>query len=423
MSDDDATKKYHQIVVPDHSVKPSTSGTSFLRTGTFPSLTDKAKQPPGFRKSVGLARLAGDRHLKTGGSWHHVDGNRIETTTGRKVEVIAGSYVAHRGPGNSPGPNFAATWAMNSYTQIGSEDLPVGWEPTLDSQGNVEVDNQGQETGASAPSAATNDPSGWASSLSRHYRESYDPDPTTPGTPGTKPATETGDVPSISDGDVIATTWAQRVLTYIGSTNRTVPLVYQETRADTFHSWGYFGVESCTYVGTSDSPAPKVYAETHAGFWQQKTFAHSGDITTWNHAPDNSVWQDTLAVAMLTTNEAKVDISVFNTAPIFTTLNTCVQVVINLGAMGTLTIGPNVTINLPACLTFAGDNTGVKMASLDMNNAQTQIDAIRTGLRTVTNDVSTVTTYMHDEYGFLSNIRTELGGVYQNLGTFHNLGT
>src|ERR1700760_4735368 len=129
--DDRSTKdaKYQQIVVPDHALKPDTSGTSFLRTGTFPSLTDPTKQPPGFRESRELARLAGDHHLKTGGSWHHVDGNRVDTTTGRKVEVIAGSYVAHRGPGNSPGPNFSATWATNSYTQVGSLDLPVGSTP------------------------------------------------------------------------------------------------------------------------------------------------------------------------------------------------------------------------------------------------------------------------------------------------------
>jgi len=219
----DATKKYQQIVVPDHALKPDTSGTSFLRTGTFPSLTDATKQPPGFRKSLELARLAGDHHLKTGGSWHHVDGNRIETTTGRKVEVIAGSYIAHRGPGNSPGPNFSATWATTSYTQVGSQDLPVGGL---------------QSTTPAAPSPD------YASSLTFPFSASsiiFNP-PSNPNNPQAMPPDVDTTAPGntgIQNGDVATATWAQRVLTYVGSIAQPVPIVYAETHAGSIETRSY----------------------------------------------------------------------------------------------------------------------------------------------------------------------------------------
>ena len=254
MSHDDpsaknAKKKYHQTVVPDHALKPDTSGTSFLRTGTFPSLTDATKQPPGFQKSLALARLAGDHHLKTGGSWHHVDGNRVETTTGRKVEVIAGSYVAHRGPGNSPGPNFSATWATNSYTQIGSLDVPVGWTP---GSAAGTASQPPQPPGTPQPDPDDNfverlsygyDAFNVPMPLDARRSESLDtpstrPDPTEPAG---DPARADGRhdrrrdrAASNKNGDVVTTTWAQRIRTYQGSASQPgYPLVYAETQAGT----------------------------------------------------------------------------------------------------------------------------------------------------------------------------------------------
>ena len=303
----DATKKYHQIVVPDHAVKPDTTGTSFLRTGTFPSLTDTTKQPPGFRESLALARLAGEHHLKTGGSWHHVDGNRIDTTTGRKVEVIQGSYIAHRGPGNSPGPNFSSTWATTSYTQIGSGDLPIGPQPAPSS--------------TSPPNAPA---SNFADTLSFPFGDgsgfTFSPLPVPPGTPPGTPQPPTSDIDviptgsttsangALTSGDVATVTWAQRTLTYIGSPSKPVGLAF---------------------------------AETQAGTIKQRNFAQTGDVVSWNHAPFGKFWQDALATTILTTNSAKADITVTNTAPLLTTLNTGIQLVVNIGATGVLTFGPN----------------------------------------------------------------------------------
>ncbi len=349
----EATPKYQQIVVPDHAVKPDTSGTSFLRTGTFPSLTDATKQPPGFRESLALARLAGEHHLKTGGSWHHVDGNRIETTTGRKVEVIAGSYIAHRGPGNSPGDNFSSTWAKTSYTQIGSSDLPIGPQPAPRS-----------------PSPPGDPDSDFADKLSFPYSDNLiwsKPPPRPDGKPE-PPTSDIDVVPTgsttnangaLTSGDVASVTWAQRTLTYIGSPTKPVGLAY---------------------------------AETQAGTIKQKNFAQSGNVVSWNHAPFGKFWQDALATTIQTTNEAKGEILVTNTAPNLTTVNVGTQEVINLApgmltftaglAYANITVGVGITninvgeqlvINVPDRFQFTLDDGHIKMASSAMTAVDTRL--------------------------------------------------
>jgi|SRR6185437_10207880 len=431
MSDDDATKKYHQIVVPDHSLKPGAGGTSFLRTGTFPSLTDKTKQPPGFKKSVGLARLAGDHHLKTGGSWHHVDGNRVETTTGRKVEVIAGSYVAHRGPGNSPGPNFSATWATTSYTQVGSLDLPVGYSPDT--------------SPATAPNATNVDPvAGFVETMSYNYDGSMGAEAgqalieTNQPPPNPNPANTPVATTQLSPGDVLGVTWAQRIMTYVGSPKKPVPLVYAETWAMSMHSFSNYSVESKTFVGSDASPVPLVYAQTWAGEMQTyvgtddnpvptviartdagssdtRTFAHTGDITTWNHAvgASGAVWQDTVAVGILTTQEAKADISVFNTAPIMTTVNTgLVQATINLAAfMTTMNIGPQLTVNIPTKTQFTIDEQGFHVTKTDT-------DAAHTALVNAFTNLADVVSLINNAQVTIGNTTMQLGNGSTDLSAF-----
>jgi hypothetical protein len=63
---DDTTDTYAQIVVPSYAlenpVAPSpkvTTGSSFIRLGSFPSLTDSSEQPSGFTNSLALAQLVG----------------------------------------------------------------------------------------------------------------------------------------------------------------------------------------------------------------------------------------------------------------------------------------------------------------------------------------------------------------------------
>jgi hypothetical protein len=409
MSDDDpSTKKYHQIVVPDHGLKPDTSGTSFLRTGTFPSLTDATKQPPGFRESLALARLAGDHHLKTGGSWHHVDGNRVETTTGRKVEVIVGSYVAHRGPGNSPGPNFSATWATNSYTQIGSRDIPIGWDP--------------EASPLQAPDTVKADPvAGWVETLSYGYDGmpdgKVDNNPlveTNQANQPNVPSTTPGSNSHLSNGDVVAVTWAQRIFTYVGSPSKPVPFVYAETWADTYHSYSYYSGESRTYVGSDANPVPLVYAQTWAGATQTyvgdegnpvptvvartdagsvdtRIFAHSGDIVSWNHAPDGKFWQDALATTILTTSEAKADITVTNSAPLITTANQ--------GAL----------INtFTAALEIGVFNAAVELLTLNLGNQTTLSFPVDNTIKNITNNVNAIHAFLVDTIAQISVINDHI---------------
>jgi hypothetical protein len=401
MGDDDtSTKKYHQIVVPDHALKPDTSGTSFLRMGTFPSLTDSTQQPPGFRKSHKLAELAGEHHLKTGGSWHHVDGNRVETTTGRKVEVIAGSYVAHRGPGNSPGVNFSATWASNSYTQVGSRDVPIGWDPN--------------NSPATAPSPTpVYPPDNFVETLSFTYDGSRMGDDPLSHIETTPPDLSTNN--ALTDGDVVAVTWAQRVLTYVGSTGR---------------------------------PVPVVYAETHVGSIQSKTFSHTGDITTWNHADSagGTVWTDTLASAAIVTTSEAPTITVTNTGVNLLTNNVGFQEVLNLGpavatataagavttltlagAVATLTaagavatvtqalvisninVGKQIVVNMPSRSQFTLDEEGLHNTKTDATNAETRLANIESRIRVSETAISETNTH-------LDQTDTRVGGIQAYLG-------
>ena len=63
---DDTTNTYAQIVVPTYALENpltssedggTTSGSSFIRLGSFPSLTDATEQPDGFANSLKLAQL------------------------------------------------------------------------------------------------------------------------------------------------------------------------------------------------------------------------------------------------------------------------------------------------------------------------------------------------------------------------------
>ncbi len=407
----DATKKYQQIVVPDHALKPDTSGTSFLRTGTFPSLTDTTKQPPGFRESLELAQLAGDHHLKTGGSWHHVDGNRIETTTGRKVEVIAGSYVAHRGPGNSPGPNFSATWATNSYTQIGSLDLPVGWNP-----GPPVTPNN---TGVDDP------PDNFVESLSFPFSTNltFNPLPGNVKVPTSDidvipPGTSNNSNARLQPGDVASVTWAQRALTYVGSTTKPVWLVY---------------------------------AETQAGTIKAKNFAQIGDVVSWNHAPYGKYWQDALATTILTTNEAKADITVTNTAPNILTNNIGTQEVLNLAPVMLTATAAGAVFNVIAAATVANvtaaaeiynvnfgmqtvisapenqqfmlSNGKIVAADSDMAAVRTRVDALKSALSQASFAAAATAAWATGNTSILSQVSTELTQISNDLAEMKNLGS
>jgi hypothetical protein len=408
-------KKYHQIVVPDHAVKPETSGSSFLRTGTFPSLTDPTKQPPGFRESLALARQAGDHHLKTGGSWHHVDGNRIETTTGRKVEVIAGSYVAHRGPGNSPGPNFSATWATNSYTQVGSFDTPIGWTPSSFPAG----DSQPPGTSPEEP------PENFVETLSYDYdgarMSGTDPNPVVESTQLNPPASPTPVLISnnlLQNGDVVTVTWGQRILTYQGSANQVAPLVY---------------------------------AETQAGTIVNKSYAHTGNITTFIHAVGDSscVWQDTVAKAITTTQEA-VAITVANTATNLFTNNFGTQEVLNLGpavvtataaaqvstftaaaqvstvtaaaALLTVNVGVSTTVSVPADTTIKNIEEEINAVRTDVTATQNQVNALHNTLASTLTAVSAVADHVSGTDTALSNARLYLDTNLMLLNSMTLLG-
>jgi hypothetical protein len=156
-STSDPTFKYYEIAIPNFSFNQTgdqtgvtrtvanvsgdpTAGSSFVRLGSFPDVTQPGKGPAGFNKSLELAKLVGDASgisgaegqdsspspyggdpnyllgfandtraqkaaltppqgkpesivlLTKGGWWDHSDGNRISTTAGDKVEIIQGNY-------------------------------------------------------------------------------------------------------------------------------------------------------------------------------------------------------------------------------------------------------------------------------------------------------------------------------------------
>jgi len=150
-----AGTKYYQISIPnyylvaaDGGTSSTSTGSSFLRLGSFPTSASDASNPSGFTSSYVLAKLVGDktsivsaesqdldpsanpttpsyngdsnyllgfaddtryrkddttatwtarrdettRLLTKGGWWDHSDGNRISTTSGDKIEIIQGNY-------------------------------------------------------------------------------------------------------------------------------------------------------------------------------------------------------------------------------------------------------------------------------------------------------------------------------------------
>src|SRR5262249_22737157 len=116
----------------------------------------------------------------------------------------------------------------------------------------------------------------------------------------------------LMNGDVVTVTWGQRIMTYQGSANQVAPLVF---------------------------------AETQAGAIVTKSYAHSGNITTFIHAVGDTScgWQDTLAKAITTSTEAAA-ITVTNTAANLFTNNIGTQEVLNLGpVVFTATAAPLVT--------------------------------------------------------------------------------
>jgi hypothetical protein len=406
MADDPskANKKSLEIGVPDHGVDPGAAGSTFVHIGAFPDPNDDSS-PPSFKKSLALARAAGRiGRLKTGGQWNHTDGNRITTTVGNVVDVIQGSYLGYRSSARSPpGPTLSCTWAEWSYSQVGSEDLPIGYTAPASATAS-----------ATPPKAALDPTGGTATDVAVSYASVTSN--LTAGSPvGTDAAsegdtgTDAGPVPR--DGDVVSATWAQRVISYVGS--KAQPVSYSFSYTYVYSSASYTnapmppGTDPLTwalsaapsnnsdpptlqqgdilavtwarrvisYTGTSSQSVGIVFAETHAGSSTSNTYT-SGPNSTYVDAsgPNGTVTTNTVANAITTAQSAANITGVntfltqwsFNFGGLMTTLNA-------IAAQSTINLGAQLNITLPTRAQFTIDEEGFHATKSEADGTHTAL--------------------------------------------------
>jgi hypothetical protein len=416
MADDDnkANKKSLELGVPEHGVDPGASGSTFLHIGAFPAADDDSA-PPGFKKSLGLARAAGRiGRLNTGGQWNHTDGNRITTTVGNVVDVIQGSYLGYRSSARSPpGPTLSCTWAEWSYSQVGSEDLPIGFTAATPA-------NTAPETTGGDPSATTaTDVEVTYAAVNTANPSGYTAGTTTAAATDTSEPTATSTVPL--DGDVVSATWAQRVLSYVGSQKTPVSWVYSYTYAyasatytnapqpsgvsDIVWAMGCatpsnnsdppalqqgdilsvsWARRVMSYTGTSSQQVQCVFSETHAGSTTTNTYT-SGPNNTYTEATggNGNVISNTVADSISTAQSAAAITSVntaltqfnFNFGGGMATVNGVLgQATLNTGGQFTLNLGPQLTYSTPAAVDVViGEKDAIAIDAAELHGQLTQL--------------------------------------------------
>jgi hypothetical protein len=422
---DDPTNGYYQILVPSFTVPSftlnnvtSTTGSSLVRLGSFPSSPGTT---PGFQNSYYLATnqvesdgvtpwVPPQALLAGGGFWDHTDGNRITTTVGDKIEIIQGNYNLFVNGTDTTLATMAVGPSVSNTT--GSPSQPIG---------------QGQTP----------------------------PGPLTP--PSSMPLTTS----ALSNGDVFSGTWANRVLTYLGSSAVPVPVVFSETYAGLVSNitgtenqpvgvtapwappppkndpmiasvssaalsgppppgvaWGTWTQASTmplpnsmptslvvgdvlsgtwaqrmmTYVGSLETPVPFVLSETYAGSIVSNTIADA--ITSLQ----------TAAGAITNTSTAGAAITNVNTAPENLTITTGLQQAINIGAVLTAYLGPEscnlyvgaiqnvnlglqTSINLPASWQFTGLKNDISVEKAEAAATENRFVQMANGIANVTNRV------------------------------------
>jgi hypothetical protein len=191
-----------------------------------------------------------------------------------------------------------------------------------------------------------------------------------------------------------------------------------------------------------------VYAETQAGTIKARNFAQTGDVVAWNHAPYGKYWQDSLATTILTTNEAKADITVTNTAPLISTLNTGLQNVTNIapamvtatvagsvanltvaGVIANISVGQQLVINFPEewqfALTHGKIQTTYVAATAEattVTGADSEMAAIRTWMGQVNTFLAQTNTDVTQINTNFAAVKTEIGNIYQSMRILHSLG-
>lgn len=364
--------KFCQIAVPDHPVSTETTGNTFVHLGTWPEGDDAP--PPGFPQGLALLRTAGKAgRSKKGGHWGHSDGNRVTTTVGNVVDVIQGAYIAYRSSASSPpGPSLSCTWASSTYTQVGSEDMPIG-------------------NGVGSPS----DPSFSTASDDNVPYESTD----LPAPSGSNPdpyATDTTYTDSkASSGDVVSSTWAQRVLTYTGSAKTPVPYVFSLTYAGSVLSNTVAKVIASTQEAVavaSNTIAVTIVSTQEAVALGNNTTA----LFVGNSTEGLTVGNSTAAVLIGNCQVAAALIANVNTAPMTTTVNTGASVTTNTGAVTTTTTGVTLTTNIGDVTTSTtGANTTLNVGDVETTTIGVTTTANQGATVTISNgDVLNATTGM-----------------------------
>ncbi len=385
--------KFYQVSVPDFSMDGG-GGNSFLRLGSAPAPTDTT---PGFQASYALAQtevkllsandasfdpanLSDDKALLTqGGVWDHTDGNRIVTTLGDKIEIIKGNY---------------------SLVVSGSDNVPVNT--------SVSAPYTSTLTGSQAA------PIGTGASLG----------PATP--PGSMPMTA-----DLTPGDVFVGTWANRVLTYVGSAPTPVPVVYTETYAGTVTNNTYT-TGPVNVLTQATGASVTTTTTTSGGGVNLNTNVTGGTFTTANAIVGGTMMTNNEADAITTTNTAAAlttvntaannftftfgAVETINIGPAIAAINVGLAVAaVNVGAIATINIGPQLVVNVPSRLQFSLDEQGFHVTKTDSTAAEDRLKGIETNISNAKTGISLLSQRVNGEDTQLATQKTQINTLFDVL--------
>jgi hypothetical protein len=411
MADDDTTTttKYHQVAVPDHPVGSPTIGNTFVRMGSFPATSDPAAPPASFQKSLAMASLTSASRTGTGGHWSHSDGNRVTTTVGNVVDVIQGSYVGYRSAAASPpGPTLSCTWASTSYTQVGSEESPVGWAngawttaPTDPAGSSASTENVAYATVTAAIQAGTQVTGASAASATDTTVDSNLP----------------------AAGDVVSATWAARVISYVGSSTTRVPYVYSSTFA-------------CKVTSSTDTTGDNTtLTNANGGTVSSKTTVTNGDNNSTVTVTGGKVMSNTEADTITTLQTAATITNVNTAANNFNftfglqesinvgaaaTVYLGAVANINIGAIANVNLGVQTNVNLPEHLQFVGNKTQAAVDAETLATTSTSILGEAAKLYATKTDLGSTDQKIVDAKTSIANLETRVNNdwnVICNIGT------
>ena len=416
---DGTNPKYYQVAVPNFpfgGTSPDPAlGSSFVRLGSFPALTAAI---PGLQNSVTLAKMVGDSEaigaedlgaevdgslnkypgkflvgfaddtrnrrtgdltkqkrqaetknlLTKGGWWDHADGNRITTTTGDKIEVIQGNYkmvVLGRQTvtATTKGDDVAGEAFITDVSGGFFEEQNMCPTPCIKTVEYTLSDKEWtlfQDNGKGK--VVTRFEGRQIDYFVGSKKEAYIGQDFEKGS-------ASGDLLP----EVISKTWAKKIETYVGSSDKLVPSIYSCTYAESIQS------DTIANTVTSTTTAPTVTNVTTAVL-----------ISSFNHAINNF------------------------------TFTFGIQESLNLGAIFDVQLGPKSSVNV-AKWQFNGTENVVAGENTKATALETRLSAIDKLIVATKDELAGKVTDVSGDLIALSTKAVKLGVTYTAIFSQINL--